>query len=155
MARHNLILISFLSLLLLNSSTNASAQEDTAQLRAMILKMDSILFNAFNTRDITTLKSFFHDDLEFYHDKTGLTNYVDNMKAFETNMSNAGDLSRSLIDGSSFIYPIKDYGAIQEGRHRFCHTENGKPDCGTFKFIHIWKKINDTWKITRVISYDH
>ena len=53
------------------------------------------------------------------------------------------------------VYPIKDYGAIETGTHRFCHTEEGKEICGTFKFLHIWQKEGTTWKVTRVVSYGH
>ena len=33
--------------------------------------------------------------------------------------------------------------------------ENGKDDCGTFKFAMIWRKDDETWKLSRVISYGH
>jgi Domain of unknown function (DUF4440) len=120
-----------------------------------IARMDSILFDAFNNRKLDVLKTLFTEDLEFYHDKSGRTNYEQNMEAFKKTASQNTDLKRELIPGSLEVYPVKEYGAMQIGRHRFCHTENGKPDCGTFKFVHIWKKINNEWKISRVISYDH
>lgn len=120
-----------------------------------IARMDSLLFNAFNKRDIETLKNIFAAGLEFYHDKGGLTNYnqvIENTKKlFEQN----NGLKRTLIPGSLEVYPINEYGAIQTGMHRFCHKENGKDDCGTFKFVHIWQRGKDGWKLTRVISYDH
>lgn len=47
------------------------------------------------------------------------------------------------------------FGAMQFGEHRFCHTENGKPDCGTFRFAHVWRKEGETWKLSRVLSYGH
>ncbi|MNC99919.1 hypothetical protein D3C83_183680 [compost metagenome] len=53
------------------------------------------------------------------------------------------------------MYPIPGYGAMEVGVHRFCHVENGKEDCGNFKFVHIWQKKDGQWKITRVVSYDH
>ena len=49
-------------------------------------------------------------------------------------------LIRQLVPGSLEVYPIKDYGAIETGRHTFTHTENGKPQVGTFKFMQIWQK---------------
>jgi hypothetical protein len=64
-------------------------------------------------------------------------------------------LKRTLVPGSLEIYPVKDYGAIETGRHTFCHTENGQEICGTFKFVHVWQRKNDRWKITRIITYDH
>src|SRR5688572_29759797 len=50
-----------------------------------IIHMDSVLFNAFNNRDIETIKTLFTTDLEFYHDKGGLTNYDVNMTNFKIN----------------------------------------------------------------------
>jgi ketosteroid isomerase-like protein len=120
-----------------------------------IVHLDSVLFNAFNNRDLDKLKSLFTDDLEFYHDKGGLTNYRQNIDAFKNLFDKNNGLKRELIAGSLEVYPLPDYGAVQTGLHRFCHTENGQPDCGTFKFVHIWKKRDGAWKISRVISYDH
>jgi len=120
-----------------------------------ISHMDSVLFNAFNNRDIETFKTLFTTDLEFYHDKGGLTDYNYSIQSLKNTAAQNNGLRRELVKGSLEVYPIKDYGAIQIGAHTFCHPENGKMDCGTFKFVHVWKKINNEWKITRVISYDH
>ncbi len=125
------------------------------QLFNTIARMDSILFAALHNQDTAALKNLFTKDLEFYHDKGGLSNYQQNMEAFKTLFNKKNGLKRELIAGSLEVYPIKDYGAIQEGRHRFCHPENGKQDCGTFKFIHIWKQEESGWKISRIVSYDH
>ena len=135
-----------------NSKFNA---ETSSSLYKEIAHMDSVLFNAFNTHDLEKLKTLFTEDLEFYHDKGGVTNYNQNMESFKDIFKNVSDLKRELVPGSLEVYPIKDYGAVQIGAHRFCHVENGKDVCGTFKFVHVWKKINDEWKISRIISYDH
>jgi hypothetical protein len=117
--------------------------------------MDSVLFTAFNNRDMNTFKSLFTPDLEFYHDKGGLTDYNYSIQSFANTIAQNNGLRRELVKGSLEVYPIKDYGAIQVAAHTFCHPENGKMDCGSFKFVHIWKKIGNDWKITRVVSYDH
>lgn len=117
--------------------------------------MDSVLFTAFNNKDIATIKNVFSTDLEFYHDKAGLTNYDQNIKALLGNAAKNNGLRRTLVAGSMNVYAIPGYGALQTGEHIFCHEENGKTECGTFKFDHIWKKTNGEWKLTRVISYDH
>ncbi|WP_210114262.1 nuclear transport factor 2 family protein [Hymenobacter aquaticus] len=120
-----------------------------------IAHMDSVLFDAFNNRDLEKQKLLFAADLEFYHDEGGLTNYNQVIENTSRLFSQNNGLRRTLVPGSLQVYPIKDYGAIEIGTHRFCHQENGKDDCGTFKFVHIWQKRADGWKITRVISYDH
>ncbi|HSZ84411.1 MAG TPA: nuclear transport factor 2 family protein [Puia sp.] len=121
----------------------------------IIQHQDSLLFNAYNTHDLAKIKTYFTDDLEFYHDKGGLTNYVQNMQSFKGNFEKNNGITRSLVSGSLEVYPVKDFGAMEIGEHKFCHEENGKQDCGTFKFAMVWKKTNEGWKISRVISYGH
>lgn len=41
---------------------------------------DPKLFAAFNARDLKSVEAMFSKDLEFYHDKDGLTNYGQNME---------------------------------------------------------------------------
>ena len=138
------------------STTNSSAQKTKDSLYYEIARMDSILFNAFNKRDVVKFGTFFTNDLEFYHDKGGLTDYnytMNFMKDVAGNKNN--DLRRELVKESLEVYPIPNYGAMEIGSHTFCHLENGKKDCGTFKFVHIWQKKDGAWKISRVVSYDH
>ena len=121
-----------------------------------IAHMDSILFNAANTQDLETMKSLFTEDLEFYHDASGLAGYEKTISNFQNLFTNYKSTRRVLVPGSMEVYPIKDYGAIQTGLHQFCRLENGVlKDCGTFKFLHIWKRTPTGWKISRVVSYNH
>lgn len=120
-----------------------------------IAHMDSVLFDAFNNQDLDKLKTIFATELEFYHDKGGLTNYSQVIENTRRLFDQNNGLKRTLIPGSLEVYPVKEYGAIEIGMHRFCHQENGKEDCGTFKFVHIWRRQDKGWKLTRVISYDH
>ena len=120
-----------------------------------IAHLDSAVFTAFNNRDTATFKKFFAQDLEFYHDKGGLSGYAQTIAFMSSTAKSGSDLKRNLVAGSLEVYPIPNYGAKEIGAHSFCHTENGKQDCGTFKFVHVWKKTGNEWKITRVISYDH
>jgi ketosteroid isomerase-like protein len=122
-----------------------------------IAHMDSVMFAAFNAHDLNKLMAFFSEDLEFYHDKGGLDHYEQNREKIKTlfeRNQNTG-LRRDLVQGSLEVYPIKDYGAVETCLHRFCHIEDGKNDCGTFKNIMLWQKKDGQWKVTRVISYDH
>lgn len=127
------------------------------ELYTEIAHMDSILFDAFNAQDMEKLAAVFSADLEFYHDKGGLTDYHQTMDNFESlfERNRHTGLKRVLIEGSMQVYPIKDFGAVQLGKHRFCHVENGKDDCGTFQFVHTWQKKDGQWKVTRIISFDH
>jgi Domain of unknown function (DUF4440) len=134
---------------------SAALAAEAPTLNAEILAMDKQLFDAFNARDLETTKAIFDPSLEFYHDAGGLAGYEQSIENTRRLFANAGDLRRELVPGSVEIYPIKDFGAIETGEHRFCHTENQKLDCGTFKFLHIWKRTDSGWKLVRVVSYAH
>lgn len=120
-----------------------------------IAKMDSTLFGAFNSRNVETFGSLLSKDLEFYHDKGGLTDYTYTMESLKRTAALNNGLRRDLVPGSMEVYPIGNFGAVQLAAHTFCHLENGKNDCGTFKFIHLWKRTPEGWKLARVISYNH
>ena len=125
------------------------------ELLETIARMDAKLFGAFNAHNVDALMTMFTDDLEFYHDTGGLTHYQQTKDNFAKMFGNVPDITRTLAEGTLEVYPIKDYGAIEIGVHRFCHTENGKEECGSFKFLHVWRKSGESWKISRVVSYGH
>ena len=122
-----------------------------------IVHMDSVMFDAFNAHNLEKLKATFSEDLEFYHDKDGLAGYTKTMENFKRIFEDKKlvTLKREMVKGSLEVYPIYDYGAVEICRHRFCHLENGKNDCGIFKNIMIWHRKDGQWKVSRVISYDH
>jgi hypothetical protein len=120
-----------------------------------IAHMDSLVFSAFNSQNMVEFKPFFTEDLEWYQDNGGLIAYKTVFDNFNVTFHKDYKLTRELVVGSLEVHPIKDYGAIQIGAHRFRHIENGKEEIGTFKFLMIWRKKDGKWKISRVISYDH
>jgi Domain of unknown function (DUF4440) len=97
----------------------------------------------------------FTEDVEFYQDDEGVSNYQQTKSDLTKMLSSIPDIRRELVKGSLEVHPIKDYGAIEIVVHRFCHEENGKEECGAFKFLHIWRKTGDSWKVSRVVSYGH
>lgn len=151
-----------LSLVLLASliSAHGTTAQSTAtphELFATLAARDSALFDAFNTCNVAAFESFFTEDLEFYHDFGGLT--TTRKKSMDTiaEERRAKRLGRrGLVLGSLEVYPIKDYGAIQIGVHKFfVRTDGGKRPGSTAKFIHVWKNSNGTWQVARVLSFDH
>ncbi len=147
---------------ILTSNASAQSQKDSAETKALyyeIAHMDSVLFEAYNTQNIDKIKTLFTEDLEWYQDNGGLLDYntvLGNSKSMFENFKKLNTpIRRDLVQGSLEVHPIKDYGAIHIGKHTFCHWENGKNDCGTFKFLMIWQKKDGAWKISRVVSYDH
>jgi hypothetical protein len=151
--RYRLIfLLLFCAMSLLISAQNT--HRDTA-LYKLIQQQDSLLFTAFNSRNLEGMSKFFSNGLELYQDNTGVRNYAETMSAFKDLFSKDYLLTRTLVPGTLEVYPIKDFGAIETGLHRFSHIENGKPESAVFKFMHIWEKTEKGWKIKRLITYDH
>lgn len=145
-----------MALLSLGSGAARAETDGTeAALRAEIVGLDAAMFGAFNDHDLERLMALFDADLEFYHDLGGLQRYADVAAGFKNLFARGDGLRRDLVEGSLEIYPIKDYGALEVGAHRFCHVENGREDCGTFRFLQVWKKEAAGWKVTRVMSYGH
>ena len=148
-------LIVTMSLLIGALSSFAAEPATSREMSDAISRADKTMFDAFNAHDVDLLMSMFTDDLEFYHDNSGLTNREQTQEGFTKMFANSPDIRRDLVAGSFEVYRVKDFGAIEIGTHRFCHKENGKEDCGEFPFVMIWKKTGDSWKVSRVISYGH
>ena len=114
--------------------------------------MDSLVFANVYTCNSEKNETFFTDDIEFYHDKGGLTRSRKTLvEELRNNFCGEGKtkLRRELIKGSMQVFPIKNYGAVQLGDHRFYVTENGKEVLsGVAKFIHVWKYENGKWRIS-------
>ena len=127
------------------------------ELHDSIAYLDSMFFNAFNNKELDKLKSFLSDQLEFYHDLGGVTNYTQNVDAFTRSFESERKLRRELVRETLEVYPIKDYGAVETGIHRFYATEKGQQEklSSEAKFVQVWQHNNGTWKITRIISYGH
>jgi ketosteroid isomerase-like protein len=138
-----------------DQSPAPSPSAESRELFETIARMDAKLFDALNAHNLEALMSMFTEDLEFYQDNDGLKNYQECFNDFKKMLESAPDIRRDLVKNSLEVYPIKNYGAIEIGSHRFCHTENGKEECGNFKFVMTWRKTGDSWKISRVISYGH
>ena len=120
-----------------------------------IAAMDTVLFDAFNAKDMAKFKPLFDEDLEWYQDNGGKLSYETVFTNFDKMFQSENKPTRQLVKGSLEVHPIKNFGAIEIGIHQFRHIENGKEEIGTFKFMAIWKKENNQWKISRMISYDH
>jgi hypothetical protein len=122
-----------------------------------IAYLDSLFFNAFNTQNLGKLEALLSDNLEFYHDLGGVTNYDQNMDAFKKTFQSERRVRRELVRGTLEVYPIKDYGAVETGTHRFYATEKGQQEklSSEAKFVQLWQQKEGRWKITRIISYGH
>ncbi|AXT54203.1 DUF4440 domain-containing protein [Aquimarina sp. AD1] len=149
---HKLLFIALIPSLL--TAQNNSSLEET------ILELDKKFWKSYNTCDITTFKTFFVEDFEFYHDKGGLTSGLTKMmSSVENGLCNPENprVRREVVEGSVQVYPLNNYGAIITGEHVFYVSEKDKKEklVEIAKFTHVWQHKNEQWKMTRVLSYDH
>jgi len=142
----------------------ASAQTEQQKLTATILLNDSLFWAAYNSCNIEKFQQFFTEDVEFYHDKGGITLGLENLtNSFKNNLcgNNNFRLRREAVEGSIKVFPLQKsnviYGAIISGSHVFYILEQGKKDRldGLAKFTHVWILKDSIWKMSRVLSYDH
>jgi ketosteroid isomerase-like protein len=160
----NYSLIFFISLILIFITTVCSSQKNTAkdpeynfvpedpELYNTIVAMDSTFFQAYNTCDLNKQAAIYSENIEFYHDTGGLMTVkqeiLDNTKKYV-----CGKVIRELVKESIEVYPIKGFGAIEIGLHKFHNnTEKEGSPSHSSKFIIFWKKDNDNWIITKVVS---
>ena len=146
----------FLLVLLAFSNISADAQS-VAQpdpLFTTIQSLDTKLFDAYNHCDLTTMGAMVSDDLEFYHDQTGLSvGKGPFLAAIKQNI--CGKVERTLLPETLEVYPLKGYGAVEIGIHRFHHPGHPEDGVGDAKFVTLWQNKDGAWKVTRVISYNH
>ena len=140
------------------ASGNQPATEPApTDLDDVIAALDSSVFEAFNScsspEQLQKHASYFASDVEFYHDTGGVTWNRDDMIA-NTGKYACGNYRRELVAGSLKVFPIKDFGAIEQGTHRFCQVTTGSCD-GMADFVMVWRHQGGTWQITRVLSYGH
>lgn len=118
-----------------------------------VAALDAKVFEAYNRCDMQTFENYFVPDVEFYHDKGGVTwkrqDVVDGTRKYI-----CGKVRRELVPGTLRVFPIKEFGAIEEGEHRFCQLDTGQCE-GIAKFVMIWRQQGDSWLMTRVLSYGH
>ena len=136
-----------------NYQLTKNYKPDDEVLYNTIVDLDSAFFQSYNTCETNLEKyaSFYDENIEFYHDNGGFMNskkeVVESTKKYV-----CGKVTRELVKGSIEVYPIKDFGAIEIGLHKFHNKKepNSIPKAGRFTII--WKKTNSDWRIAKVIS---
>lgn len=130
---------------------------DQSALYRTVSELDTEFFSAFNNCNapgqLQRHASFLESNLEFYHDNGGVSwtrqDYVE-----KTRRNVCGNFRRKLTPGSLEVYPIKGFGAIEEGNQTFCDIKSEK--CfGEARFLIVWHQTPDGWRATRIFSYGH
>jgi len=142
-------------------AAHADSPTADAALTAKITALDTAVFDAFShcekPGELDKHASYFDPAVEFYHDLGGVTWTRDEMIA-QTKANVCGKFQRELVPGTLKVWPIKGYGALARGEHRFCHYKAGgvtHPCEGRAEFTVLWHQQGDAWTITRVFSYGH
>ena len=148
-------------LLLAPAQAAAQAHADASQpssLRAVIAARDSVLFDAFNRCDTTAMGEFFTEDLEFYHDWSGLIGPRETFLRGFADGCRKGEIGRrELVPGSMEVHVMRNVGALQLGTHRFFirRPEGGETPGSIARFAMLWRENGGTWRVSRVLSFDH
>jgi len=123
-----------------------------AELTTTVKRLDADLFGAYNDCELEKFGSFLPENLEFYHDQTGGGPMTREQLVTAIKQNICGKVHRDLV--SVEVFPMKNYGALETGVHRFSHPgiDNGQGDA---KFVQLWKYDGGRWWLTVVISYDH
>ncbi len=144
-----LISLTLASFMGFTTAARAQPTSDAATLSQTIAKLDAEVFDAYNRCDLTAFGKFFDPNVEFYHDTGGATfdrqTVVENTRKYICNK-----VRRELIASSLIVYPIKDFGAIAEGEHRFCPIAGGSCE-GVAKFLIVWHQDGSGWRIMSVV----
>lgn len=128
-----------------------------AQLAAEIGEVDRKLFEAFDSCNLEVYASYLDFDLEFYHDRGGKTGYREQLDSLRQRCGEGLVLRRELLQDSLVVNAAPGFGAIEAGTHRFYAKQKDGTEHldATARFTEIWTKASGSWKLVRIISYDH
>lgn len=162
--RHSHILLLVLLTTACLIQTAQAQVEESSELFITLAEKDSLLFEqGFNECILNTTEQLISEDLEFYHDVSGVQDKEDFFKAIRENICSGAPQKpiRKLVEGSLEVFPLRNegeiYGAIQKGVHEFYMKEPGKElyQTGIANFTHLWVLEESSWKLKTVLSYDH
>lgn len=133
-------------------ATKDPKEMSRAELTATVKRLDADLFAAYNDCQLEKFGSFFPENLEFYHDQSGGGPMTREQLVTAIKQNICGKVHRELV--SMEVFPMKNYGALETGVHRFSHPGIDN-DQGDAKFVQLWKYDGGRWWLTVVMSYDH
>ncbi|PQZ75060.1 MULTISPECIES: nuclear transport factor 2 family protein [unclassified Brevundimonas] len=146
------------------SPAPAAAIPDEAALAPIIAERDAVLFaTMFDRCDPAALADLVSEDLEFYHDRGGLTAtrtafVADYAKGCETKKApDAWRSRRELVPGTMRVYAIPGVGAVEEASHLFYERQGDGPETlvGRARFSMLWRLEDGQWRLARAFSIDH
>ena len=161
MSPRHLFIVAVLTVAEASASPVVAQQTTTAptDAEAALRAADAGYWRAYNACDAAGMSAYIADDVEFYHDKGGLTRtkqaLVDStMKGI---CGNPNFRIRRVADANIRFDPIPGYGGVLSGDHLFFATEPGMPErqTGRATFVALWHVDQGHWTMTRVLSLSH
>jgi hypothetical protein len=151
----------FLSICLFINVSSAQTEDDGVT--KTVLEKDGLFWTGYNTCNYDQMGEYVVADVEFYHDKGGVTlgklALIDSIR--KNLCSKPNFRTRREAAGNVKVYLLKDsnvtYGAIISGEHYFFNSYDSKPEKreGIAKFMSLWILKDNMWKMSRILSYDH
>ena len=144
-----------LPLLLAAAAARAATPDEDA-----VRQADTRFWQAYNACDMATMGALLTPDVEFYHDKTGLTTsragVIESLRkgpCADPHMH----LRRAPVDGSIAYFPLAGGFALLSGQHRFYMRHDGGAETldGQADFMTVWQRQDGRWRMHRVLSYAH
>lgn len=151
------ILLLLLSAFTTAAATPATAGSDEQAVRAA----DARYWQAYNACDMAAMGELLTDDVEFYHDRTGLTAgrpaVLDSLRNGPCASPRTMTLRREAIENSIRFHPLAGGFALLSGAHSFYVTDAGKPERldGQAEFVIVWQSVDGHWRMRRILSYAH
>ena len=139
------------------------AQPAATDPAAAVRPRDDAFWRAYNACDTAAFRGFLTADVEFYHDRGGPTIGLDALDtALAKNLcGGASKLRREIVPDTMRWSILRNgdtvYGAIVAGEHVFYVRPADKPEFldGRARFVSLWLLKDGTWKMSRLLSYDH
>lgn len=141
---------------LLGLSGAVAAADDEAAVRAA----DTRYWQAYNACDMRAMGELLTDDVEFYHDRTGLTaSRTAVLRSLRDGpcADPAMHLRREAVADSLQFHPLAGGFALLSGTHRFYVQRAGEPERldGQAEFTNLWQAADGHWRMRRIYSYAH
>lgn len=143
---------------------SASGPDDGEKVKQIIFARDAEFWNAYNTCDTSHYDRYFTSDVEFYHDRGGVTLGIEAMaQTVRKNLCSGPrpHLRREAVPDTARLFLLENgsdiYGAILSGEHVFFVLEPNQPPRldGRARYVHLWLKRDGEFRMARILSYDH
>jgi hypothetical protein len=145
------------------AAAHPTAQPAQTDPVAAARERDAAFWRAYNTCETAAFAGFFTTDVEFYHDRGGATIGLAALDAtlVKNLCGGASRLRREIVPDTVRWSTLRNgdtiYAALVSGEHLFYVRQPDTPEIldGRARFVTLWLLKDGTWKMARLLSYDH